>query len=214
MKIIKLKILSWLLQQANTYPMQNLYEIKNIILSKHGKFIDYQLQKFPEKECYRCEGSGKFYVYETAEYVDCLCCGATGIYKPEKWVLLKVIQFGKYQFHSPERSGFGKWGDSEPVSLNIIYRRIIHKTAKWYIEANLILHFLYKKPIRYRIGTYRYNKNLTPVKILDDIVFSLSDCYNAIKNKIQEYQIDIRNKFRDPVDVAKEYEEFQDDLPF
>jgi len=148
MKYVFIKILSFLLFQANSRPYDKpeFYKIKDRILKKHGKTIGYDYQHFNQQECYSCNGTGLHYHYDDedyGDYEDCWHCGGTGIYNTEKWIGLKKIQFGEYVFHIPIGRVEGK-PDSLPHS-NIIEGVISHSQKKYTKLANVVLFLVYKR---------------------------------------------------------------------
>lgn len=141
--VLKEKILGWLLFHANSKPFPGFYEIKSEILKKHGKFCSYEFQHFDAKECYSCNGSGRYYDYEEEyQYDTCHKCGGTGVYLPEKWVCLAKYQIGIYFFHIPKGSCVGEI--DIPATIKIIQGKIFHAPKKHDVLANFLIFFFWK----------------------------------------------------------------------
>jgi hypothetical protein len=99
--------LPWVLHHANRFrSTDQLYEIKDLILTRYGKQIGYDIQKIEGKKCHSCGGTGwhtrysNTYPYKPYDYDGCWHC-IGGWYKLPKWVCLARITFGKYTFHKP-----------------------------------------------------------------------------------------------------------------
>ena len=82
------------------------YEIKDLILSKYGKQIGYDIQKIDGKRCHSCDGRGRHPrysnhpPYKVYDYADCYHC-IGGWYKLPKWICLARIKYGPFVFHKP-----------------------------------------------------------------------------------------------------------------
>lgn len=138
---MKIKILSWLLYHANRKPDKRFYEIKNKILEKYGEHICYDVQHFQPVKCDTCNGTGKFKCsWKLPE--TCWSCMGTGWYKPESWVILARISFGKYDcFHRPLNRV-----TERPEFSNSMIESYIEKTPTKYSEfALFILFLIYEK---------------------------------------------------------------------
>lgn len=141
MKTLLIKILGWLIYQANSLGKdERFYKIKNLILDKYGRFVKYDIQFIEGKRCYLCGGMG----YQCIPYVgveDCYHCYGTGWYKLPVWNVLAVIQLDKYSFHKPYQKAYSK----PENSIEIINGYIEHPPAKYSHFAKNVLFFVYEK---------------------------------------------------------------------
>lgn len=141
MKRLFITILSWLLYHANRKPNKEFYDIKNKILGKYGKHICYDVQHFNAIKCDACNGTGKFRCsWKPTE--TCWSCMGTGWYKPESWVILARIGFGRYScFHQPLHRVYEK-----PEFSNQMIEGYVEKIPTRYsIFARGLLFLIYEK---------------------------------------------------------------------
>lgn len=103
-------MLPYLLHHANRaindvcWGKDEFYIIKDRILQKHGKHIEYDVQKIPGKECWTCGGTGiytGFYEMSGEMWQDTCNRCFRGWYILPKWICLSRIKFGRYFFHKP-----------------------------------------------------------------------------------------------------------------
>lgn len=101
-------LLPFILHHANRQTKSpDFYKIKDAILKKYGKLVDYDIQHIPGKKCWTCDGTGEHVKYswnppyKAYDWDYCWHCNGTGYYKLPQWICLSRIQFGKYTFHRP-----------------------------------------------------------------------------------------------------------------
>ena len=193
MKKLFITILSWLLYHANRKPNKEFYEIKNRILEKYGTHICYDIQHFQGVKCDTCNGTGIFKCsWKFPE--TCWSCTGTGWYKPESWVILARIRFGKYScFHQPlhriyERPDFTDqmiegYVEKKPTRYSHFARGILflicekgylkrwyretgnYWRVKWWIPQNWVHNLIYI--LRHRASSFplrRLQRKLEPLK--------------------------------------------------
>lgn len=144
------RILSYLLHHANReYRSDDFYRIKNRILSKYGKPVDFDVQFIEGKKCHSCGGTGThdFYGYDGRVYKTEACYHCYfGWYKRPSWVLLQRLQFGKYIFHKPIDRANGKanpFAGQSGINTEVIEGYIDHTRTKFGKDALVILFLLY-----------------------------------------------------------------------
>jgi hypothetical protein len=151
-------ILSWLLHQANRFSSSpGFYHIKDLILTKYGKQVGYDIQKIDGKKCWSCDGTGLHARYSNTppykpyDYDDCWHC-IGGWYKLPKWICLARIKFGKYTFHKPlkreecVKNPFTEEEMGWKVTDQPVIKGYIEHTATWFGRyATLILYCLYDR---------------------------------------------------------------------
>lgn len=80
------------------------YSLKEKLCKKFGKVIGTDVQYLSGKECYSCNGTGKYYKYDWRNdggyYESCYHC-YNGWYKRPMIVLLDRISVGRHVFHRP-----------------------------------------------------------------------------------------------------------------
>lgn len=209
---IKVFILSRLLFRANRETKSEyFYAIKNKLLAKYGKHIDYDVQYIAGKRCYSCGGTGIYHGYSQPQ--DCYRCYG-GWYKLPTWNILSRMQFGKYIFHQPYKRVHKKPEIEKPMIDGYI-----EKTKVKYGELSLfILCFIYEKGYLKRywqsVGmgwrTYWYY----PSNWLYNIAHLLKHGRGAIpfsdlKRKMERLNQKLKGSY-----VQPEYETDGDDLPF
>lgn len=143
MKSLKIKILSWLLNQANRETRSEYYyKIKNVVLAKYGTHIGYDVQFIEGKKCHSCDGSGVYTSYRywsgrvTPFHDTCYNC-FRGWYKRPVWNILAKIKLGKFSFHQPYQKVYeNPTGKGSPI----IEGYIEHNRGK---HGKMALHILY-----------------------------------------------------------------------
>lgn len=163
-------ILPFLLHHANravkdafyfTQDRDAFYAIKDAILKKHGKHVNYDVQHIPGKKCRTCGGSGVYTGYHTYSgdmWEDtCNHCWR-GWFKLPVWICLSRIKFGKYYFHKPlKREQCVKNPFTlEELGWQVTERPIIegyidHNMSFFGRVALLILSYLYDKASYLRV---------------------------------------------------------------
>jgi hypothetical protein len=150
--MIKL-ILSYLLHHANReYRSEDFYRVKNIVLTKYGTPVGYDVQFIEGKKCNSCQGRGYHYRYgrngQPYDTADCYHCWG-GWYKHPAWVLLKRMQLGKYIFHQPiqKEIRFNKNPFTREAGWNVtnevIRGYIEHSPSKHGKDALIVLYLVY-----------------------------------------------------------------------
>lgn len=149
---MKTRILSWLLHHANreikyynSYK-ENFYEIKNLLLKKHGRLIGYDYQFIEGKTCWNCNGTGiyKYPVYDFSAkgYTKETCYSCyNGWYKRPVWNILALFKFRKYEFHQPN----GKVYEKPESAVKIIEGYIEHSRSKYGSISLFFLFLVYEK---------------------------------------------------------------------
>lgn len=136
---IKVFFLSRLLFRANRETKSEyFYAVKNKLLAKYGKHIDYDVQYIEGKRCFSCGGTGIYHGYSQPQ--DCYRCYG-GWYKLPTWNILSRVQFGNYIFHQPYKRVYKKPEIEKPM-----IEGYIEKTRVKYGELSLfILCLIYEK---------------------------------------------------------------------
>lgn len=143
MKSLKITLLSFLLHHANRLGKDaEFYTIKNRILKQNGTHLCYDVQFIQGKECFSCDGTGIYKVWDDDEDIkgieECWNC-YNGWYKRPTWNILAKIQFGKYTFHQPYKRVYSK----PDITVPLIEGYISHTPAKFAPLAKFILFALY-----------------------------------------------------------------------
>jgi hypothetical protein len=145
MKLYSSIILPWLLHHANRLGRnEHFYKIKNKILNRFGTFITYDVQFIEGKKCHSCHGTGVHHYYDDeGEIYDTDFCWRchNGWYKRPTWNILKLVSFGKYKFHQPYQTVYGRPDNNIPVFEGYI----CHNTSKYSRFALNILFLIYDK---------------------------------------------------------------------
>jgi len=147
-------ILSILLHHANRETRADeFYKIKDRVLSRYGKVIGYDVQFIEGKICHSCNGTGlyKKYSWFTGKVYEIESCNRCwhGWYKPNTWVLLQRIQFGRYTFHKPvqRETRFKDNPFTNNAGWNVksvlITGYIQHNRSKYGKDALVILYLIF-----------------------------------------------------------------------
>lgn len=118
--VLPLPWLPALLHRANSYAQwidkDSFYELKFAILEQRGTPDGFDVQFFPGKDCWSCDGSGTFYHTYSGDPATCYKCGGSGWYHHPKWIQLPRWRFGRFVFHSVgpiayHRDDADAWGE-------------------------------------------------------------------------------------------------------
>ncbi|MGV8136515.1 MAG: single-stranded DNA-binding protein [Mangrovibacterium sp.] len=103
----------------------------------HLEQVCKRIVHFEPVKCDTCNGTGKFKCWWQPPE-GCLSCSGTGWYKPESWVILARVRFGKYDcFHRPLNRV-----TERPEFSNPIIDGYIEHTRTQYSEFALFVLFL------------------------------------------------------------------------
>lgn len=154
-------LLAFLLHHANraVHEIQckdEFYKIKNKLLKKYGKHVNYDIQHIPGKKCYTCGGSGiytGYYMMSGEKWTDtCNRCWR-GWYQLPKWICLSRMKMGLYFFHQPlkreecARNPFTQDELGWQVSNRPVIEGYIEHKVTWLGRPSvLLLLFLYDRP--------------------------------------------------------------------
>lgn len=211
---MKTRILSWLLYHANRKPSKEFYEIKDRILGKYGNHVCYDVQHFQPVKCNDCRGTGRFKSYWKPPE-RCWSCNGTGWYKPESWVILARIRFGKYDcFHRPMNRVFERPEFSNPMIESYIEKN----PTRYSTFARGILFLIYEKG--YLKRWYRHAGHgwrlqwWLPANCANNLIHIVKYGYKAIpfrrfrsmRSRLKERSISLGNNGL--------YYDFDDTLPF
>jgi hypothetical protein len=175
---IRKNTIGWLLNLANRADKisckEQFYAIKKKLLLKHGTFIGEEIQHI-RKECYSCEGTGKFKC-EWKQTESCWGCGGTGVFE-QYWTRLDKYKLGNYFFHNPTKKQYEYEPLFEKTALPLITGYIHHKTPKYRIgtEAMYWLLLIYDYAhFKKMFGTLGYLGNIrTPIVFLANLSFNI-----------------------------------------
>lgn len=98
MKDMWLRVLGWMLNQANANVRDGFYVLKAKVLSRYGTHAGDVIQHI-KKMCHACDGTGIWTDHGYREGRPCYRCQA-GVYS-EFWVLLERWSMGGYSFLNP-----------------------------------------------------------------------------------------------------------------
>lgn len=198
---IKLKILAWLLYNANTNPgfiyKKSFYNIKDQILKKYGELIGHDIQHI-KKPCFACDSTGIFKCHWKLPET-CWRCGGSGVYE-EFFVLLSVYRLGKYEFHLPRERTYSPkyyWVDPENKAIRRrIYDYISHSATRWSTDCRLCLYFIYHPKLFFKIlGSIGYSQK-TPLSFMCNCFFELNPRrrIRRIKQWVRFYYWSFKNR--------------------
>ena len=176
MNLIKY-MLGLLLHYANrgvpTLTRSKFYELKTLILKKHGKFIRQEIQHIKE-ECWSCDGTG---VFKSSWKLPEPCWNCyDGVYK-EFWTRLDKYKISKWEFHIPIERMIGYSPLNEGESLPMIEGYINHKTPKYHLNREcclwLYLFFDIKSFWKEFVSLGCTSHKRTPLVFLSTLAFRL-----------------------------------------
>lgn len=175
---VNVKIIAWLLFQANSQAWYGFYPLKEKLLKRYGILVGYEYQHFDAIECYNCNGTGMHYSWEEQMYEDCWSCD-NGIYKPETWIGLAKYRLGEYSFHVPTGKIVGEM-KPRPNSEIVIEGKIRHKKQKYANDANLLLKLIYRTDAKpKRLYCLPDDKDLSPIDRFINFVFVIKNPYST-----------------------------------
>lgn len=208
------KLLGILMYMGNNEGVKEpWYSLKQKLCARYGVNNGYDLQYLEGKQCWGCDGTGKFtrYSFGSGYKEDCYRCNG-GWYTMPAYVVLERIKIGDKVFHKPiSRTESRDSIHNRGIPLSItIHGYIAHHKVKygWLAFSILFLVFARKEYLAY-IKTFGAGWRISwwlPKNWLRNFM-------HIKHRKMQSHPIvGMREYFRKRIDICRQM--FVDDLPF